>query len=184
LKKQSRKSSQRARGEISGANGIEIDRNWNCLQKRLGQPFFGEVRGQIWNMLIRFKSKPLSGRERARRAVLIANVVQQRKPPDLDALRQIAIQDGGFLSSQIRSKVWPALLTLPVDNRLSGEQLNVAIMREQDHRDKRQVELDVRRSLSHFGLSKRERNRLLPRLSMVIDSVLARHSDLHYYQVW
>ena len=132
-------------------------------------------------MLIRVKSNHLSGRERARKAVIIANIVQQPKP-DLEALRQIAIQEGGFLSSQIRSRVWPALLTLPVDSR-SNKKRSGSISREQAHRDNRQVELDVRRSLSHFGLSSQERKRLLPRLTTVIDSVLARHPDLYYYQV-
>jgi hypothetical protein len=44
------------------------------------------------------------------------------------------------------------------------------------------VQLDVRRSLSHFGVSRDERRRLLPRLTTVIDSVLALHPELYYYQ--
>jgi hypothetical protein len=131
-------------------------------------------------MLIRFHRKPLSGRERARKAVLIANVVQQAKPPDVEALRQIAVQDGGFLSAQIRSRVWPALLSLPTD--VSSRTMTQNTARPQEHRDNRQVQLDVRRSLSHFGLSKEERRRLLPRLTTVIDSVLAQHPELYYYQ--
>ncbi len=131
-------------------------------------------------MLIRFnRKKPLSGRERARKAVLIANVVQQAKPPDVEALRRIAIQDGGFLSSQIRSRVWPALLNLPID---ANKKTQNTATRPQEHRDNRQVQLDVRRSLSHFGLSKEERRKLLPRLTTVIDSVLSLHPELYYYQ--
>ncbi len=131
-------------------------------------------------MLIRFnRKKPLSGRERARKAVLIANIVQQAKPPDVEALRRIAIQDGGFLSAQIRSKVWPALLSLPIDANRKAQNTGT---RPQEHRDNRQVQLDVRRSLSHFGLTREERRRLLPRLTTVIDSVLALHPELYYYQ--
>ena len=129
--------------------------------------------------MLRRYHKPICGRERARKALLITNILQQNSTDSLDMLRRLALQEGGFLSSHIRSRVWPVLLNVP--SRPSDDPCCAA--RPQEHRDNRQVDLDVNRSLSHFGLTEVERQRLLPRLTQVVNSVMAMHPELYYYQV-
>jgi len=50
------------------------------------------------------------------------------------------------------------------------------------HKDNKQVQLDVIRSMCNFGMRKTERERRLSELATVINSVLAANPDLHYYQ--
>jgi hypothetical protein len=92
---------------------------WNFFMSCFCPDIFSNFHNHV-PMLIRFnRKKPLSGRERARKAVLIANVVQQAKPPDVETLRQIAIRDGGFFSAHCRADTVKGLAgTLKLADRL------------------------------------------------------------------
>ena len=91
----------------------------------------------------------------------------------MEGLRRVAIETG-FLSRSIRGTVWPMLLNVTERHPPPPS--------DTDHREKRQVELDVHRSLTHVGLAEGEREERLGELGCLIDSVLAAHPDLHYYQ--
>lgn len=94
-------------------------------------------------------------------------------PVDIETLRQAAVSEGGLLTDEIRRKVWPKLLSvnvynLPVKpcecvfvNSSTEKQFNImskltpslpskAKDVREGHKDYRQVELDVRRSMRRF----------------------------------
>ena len=119
--------------------------------------------------------RELSGEERAHRANYIASVLNAGK---VDELRRIAVESG-FLSAALRRKIWPLLLNIQ-DEATASRQCDRDLAL--DHREKKQVQLDVVRSMTHFGLNRENRDVRLKQLSRVIDSVLAANPALHYYQ--
>ncbi|EKX45636.1 hypothetical protein GUITHDRAFT_71204 [Guillardia theta CCMP2712] len=93
-----------------------------------------------------------------------------------ESLRKAAVTDG-FLSPAFRRKIWPRLLRVEVDDSWTSSSLV-----KRDHREKKQVELDVVRSMLYTDMRKRTREHRLAELSTVIDTILATNPDLHYYQ--
>ncbi|XP_038605990.1 TBC1 domain family member 20 [Tachyglossus aculeatus] len=104
-----------------------------------------------------------------------------RQPPDVAALRRLAISDGGLLDDRFRRRAWPTLLNVPAGTHpppLPGKELR------ETSPDFQQVFLDVRRSLRRFppGMPAEQREGLQEELVDVILWVLARNGQLHYYQ--
>lgn len=103
------------------------------------------------------------------------------EPVDLRELRKISRMDGGFLSNQIRSRVWPKLLGV---NRFDIPDYRSFI---DPHRDDSQVKIDVERSLWRIDktLNWRDAYREDRRKALcdIIMAVLCRNSDIYYYQV-
>ena len=100
---------------------------------------------------------------------------------DLQALKTISRQTGGFIDNETRSRVWPKLLGI---NRFKIPDYESFI---EKHRDDVQVKLDIERSLwchEHTEIwpePLRERRRQA--LKDIIMAVLCRNPNLHYYQV-
>ncbi len=100
---------------------------------------------------------------------------------DLRALRKLSRLEGGFLTNQIRARVWPKLLGV---NRFDIPDYRSFI---DPHRDDSQVKVDVERSL--WRVDKTEKWRDAYRedrrqaLCDIIMAVLCRNSDIYYYQV-
>ncbi|XP_028904469.1 TBC1 domain family member 20 [Ornithorhynchus anatinus] len=104
-----------------------------------------------------------------------------RQPPDVAALRRLAISDGGLLDDRFRRRAWPTLLNVPAGTQPPpppGKELR------ETSPDFQQVVLDVRRSLRRFppGMPAEQREGLQEELVDVILWVLARNGQLHYYQ--
>uniref|UniRef100_A0A8C1M8G6 Zgc:63863 n=1 Tax=Cyprinus carpio TaxID=7962 RepID=A0A8C1M8G6_CYPCA len=101
-------------------------------------------------------------------------------PVDIETLRRAAVSEGGLLTDDIRRKVWPKLLSINVYNLPAKPSKDV----REDHRDYRQVVLDVRRSMRRFpkGMRVDEREVLQEQLIDIILDVLRRNPQLHYYQ--
>mmetsp|Transcript_29273 Transcript_29273/g.69535 ORF Transcript_29273/g.69535 Transcript_29273/m.69535 type:complete len:401 (-) Transcript_29273:1078-2280(-) len=121
-----------------------------------------------------------SGRDRAMQAVYIASLLNSTDPPDLEELRAIA-RDVGFLSPEIRRQAWPLLLGVKLKVEEASKNASSQAL-STTHKDNKQVQLDVIRSMCNLGLRRREREQRLNDLSTVIDSILAANPDLHYYQ--
>ncbi|XP_016107602.1 TBC1 domain family member 20-like isoform X1 [Sinocyclocheilus grahami] len=101
-------------------------------------------------------------------------------PVDIETLRWAAVSEGGLLTDGIRRKVWPTLLSINVYNLPAKPSKDV----REDHKDYRQVVLDVRRSMRRFpkGMRVDEREVLQEQLIDIILDVLRRNPQLHYYQ--
>ncbi|KAI2653195.1 TBC1 domain family member 20 [Labeo rohita] len=101
-------------------------------------------------------------------------------PVDIETLRRAAVSEGGLLTDDIRRKVWPKLLSINVYNLPAKPSKDV----REDHKDYRQVVLDVKRSSRRFPKSMRvdEREVLQEQLIDIILDVLRRNPQLHYYQ--
>ncbi|XP_042601107.1 TBC1 domain family member 20 isoform X1 [Cyprinus carpio] len=101
-------------------------------------------------------------------------------PVDIETLRRAALSEGGLLTDDIRRKVWPKLLSINVYNLPAKPSKDV----REDHRDYRQVVLDVRRSMRRFpkGMRVDEREVLQEQLIDIILDVLRRNPQLYYYQ--
>ncbi|XP_007906860.1 TBC1 domain family member 20 [Callorhinchus milii] len=101
-------------------------------------------------------------------------------PVDVAALRRMAISEGGLLTDEIRSKVWPKLLNVNTDDLppKPGPELR------ENNKDYQQVLLDVQRSLRRFPprMPDAEREVLQEQLIDSILVVLKRNPQLHYYQ--
>nr|XP_055075789.1 TBC1 domain family member 20 [Misgurnus anguillicaudatus] len=101
-------------------------------------------------------------------------------PVNIETLRQAAISEGGLLTDDMRRKVWPKLLNVNVYNLPAKPSKDV----RENHKDYRQVVLDVRRSMRRFpkGMRVDEREVLQEQLIDIILDVLRRNPQLHYYQ--
>ncbi|XP_065140312.1 TBC1 domain family member 20 isoform X3 [Paramisgurnus dabryanus] len=101
-------------------------------------------------------------------------------PVNIETLRQAAISEGGLLTDDMRRKVWPKLLNVNVYNLPAKPSKDV----RENHKDFRQVVLDVRRSMRRFpkGMRVDEREVLQEQLIDIILDVLRRNPQLHYYQ--
>uniref|UniRef100_A0AAR2LLF9 Rab-GAP TBC domain-containing protein n=1 Tax=Pygocentrus nattereri TaxID=42514 RepID=A0AAR2LLF9_PYGNA len=101
-------------------------------------------------------------------------------PVDVGALRRMAISEGGLLTDEIRCKVWPRLLNVPVGSIL--EELDK--VERENNKDYNQVLLDVQRSLRRFppGMPDEQREGLQEELIDIILWVLQKNPQLHYYQ--
>ncbi|XP_076865005.1 TBC1 domain family member 20 isoform X2 [Brachyhypopomus gauderio] len=101
-------------------------------------------------------------------------------PVDVATLRRMAISEGGLLTDEIRCRVWPRLLNIPVEN--IPEQLEE--VQRDNNKDYNQVLLDVQRSLRRFppGMPDEQREGLQEELIDIILRVLHKNPQLHYYQ--
>ncbi|XP_026088381.1 TBC1 domain family member 20-like isoform X2 [Carassius auratus] len=101
-------------------------------------------------------------------------------PVDIETLQRAALSEGGLLTDDIRRKVWPKLLSINVYNLPAKPSKDV----REDHKDYRQVVLDVKRSMRRFpkGMRVDEREVLQEQLIDIILDVLRRNPQLHYYQ--
>lgn len=117
-------------------------------------------------------------------------VDQQRKrimaclnadPVDLDTLRLIAFERGGFLNDEMRKRVWPKLLDI---NVFTADTYG---MHGGKHTSDSQIQRDIDRSLWHYTclrqLTDSERNHKRKCLFGIINGLVSQHSDLFYYQV-
>jgi hypothetical protein len=136
------------------------------------------------------RARELHGRDRACLASHIVASLNQAGGPDVEELRRISAEHG-LLSRALRRRVWPILLNIPTDRwgnlvREDGSRLDDGdgrlVLSPREHPEKKQVELDVVRSLSHFGMRARDRSARLPQLTILITSVLKSDPSLHYYQ--
>lgn len=104
-----------------------------------------------------------------------------QQPVDLEALRALSRQPGGFQSNKLRVRVWPKLLDI---NRYNLDDFAQDI---DPHRDDSQVKCDVERSLWNIEVVKNWRDSYRDRrrraLSDIIMSILCRNKGLYYYQV-
>ena len=131
-----------------------------------------------WMAAARPPPQEPSGRERAKHAAYIVSVLNRAGDPgQVEELRRIAVQ-GGFLSAPLRRRGWQILLNLHIPSHSRQRETEPA----RDHREKKQVQLDVVRSMTHFAMRRDEREARLKQLRRVIDSVLAANPSLHYYQ--
>ena len=101
------------------------------------------------------------------------------QPVDLDALFTVSRLPGGFLRNDLRKKIWPKFLGI---NRYDTPDFESFAEKEVPQ----QIRCDVERSFWSFNHSKdwsteklEEKRRLL---GNIITAVLARNSDLYYYQ--
>ncbi|XP_075702505.1 TBC1 domain family member 20 isoform X1 [Rhinoderma darwinii] len=117
---------------------------------------------------------------RRRRKLCDIQKALNKDPPDVATLRRMAISEGGLFTDEIRCQVWPRLLNVSTETLPPppGPELRV------NNKDYEQVLLDVRRSLRRFppGMPLKEREDLQEQLIDIILQVLARNSQLHYYQ--
>ncbi|GAA5849485.1 hypothetical protein JCM8547_000469 [Rhodosporidiobolus lusitaniae] len=116
-------------------------------------------------------------------------VLAAAEQDDVDALRQLAAESGGFETSELRRAAWPVLLrcdrkgkqrALDEDEASPAEAL--ASLPVRDH--ERQVKLDIARSLVNYPKDVKDENReaLRERLETAILTVLRRHPALQYFQ--
>ncbi|KAG7319000.1 hypothetical protein KOW79_017474 [Hemibagrus wyckioides] len=101
-------------------------------------------------------------------------------PVDVATLRRMAISEGGLMTDELRRKVWPRLLNVPVEN--IPEELDD--VNRENNKDYNQVLLDVQRSLRRFppGMPDEQRMGLQEELIDIILRVLQKNPQLHYYQ--
>ncbi|KAL7837616.1 hypothetical protein SRHO_G00273270 [Serrasalmus rhombeus] len=131
-------------------------------------------------------SSPLNGLGKqdaeSRKKRKMAEITQalSMTPVDVGALRRMAISEGGLLTDEIRCKVWPRLLNVPVGSIL--EELDK--VERENNKDYNQVLLDVQRSLRRFppGMPDEQREGLQEELIDIILRVLQKNPQLHYYQ--
>ncbi|XP_066526885.1 TBC1 domain family member 20 [Hoplias malabaricus] len=131
-------------------------------------------------------SSPLNGigkqdvESRKKRKMAEITQALSATPVDVATLRRMAISEGGLLTDDIRCKVWPRILNVPIDS--IPEELD-KVQRE-NHKDYHQVLLDVQRSLRRFppGMPDEQREGLQEELIDIILRVLQKNPQLHYYQ--
>ncbi|GAB5591295.1 GTPase-activating protein gyp8 [Umbelopsis nana] len=100
---------------------------------------------------------------------------------DVETLRSIGREGGGFINNSLRRRVWPVLLQCNVASDIEDSLDN----REEEHVDEKQVLLDVDRSLNAYpqGLDEASKKEKQAELNDLIVEVLRRNKSLHYYQV-
>ncbi|GAA5891259.1 hypothetical protein JCM5296_006879 [Sporobolomyces johnsonii] len=121
---------------------------------------------------------------RKSRRELIEHAVQTK---DLEELRRMSSETGGFENSELRRLVWPVLLG--VDRKGKKRATNGQLPEDfpdslPARDDERQVRLDIIRSLINYptGISDDEREVLRDRLEKAILTVLRRYPALQYFQ--
>ncbi|GAA5878783.1 hypothetical protein JCM16303_007180 [Sporobolomyces ruberrimus] len=101
---------------------------------------------------------------------------------DLERLRAIANEPGGYETDELRRIVWPALLGCDVKGKQREKTATLDQLSVRD--DERQVKLDIARSLINYprNISENERDGLRVRLEKAILTVLRKHPALQYFQ--
>ncbi|XP_071520997.1 TBC1 domain family member 20 [Panulirus ornatus] len=127
----------------------------------------------------RSESKDLVSQDKQKKMQQIHDVLSST-PLDLEALRKLAIEDGGLVKDELRRKAWPCLMMIEHMEVSPKPPLDIVKV----HKDYQQVVLDVKRSLKRFppGIDDDYRVVLMDQLTVLIIRVLMKHPDLHYYQ--
>ncbi|KAK4320045.1 hypothetical protein Pmani_009066 [Petrolisthes manimaculis] len=101
-------------------------------------------------------------------------------PLDLEALRELAISEGGLVKDEMRRRAWPRLMKKEQVEAAPKPLLEIV----KNHKDYQQVVLDVQRSLKRFppGIDDDYRLVLMDQLTILIIRVLMKHPHLNYYQ--
>ncbi|GAA5993228.1 hypothetical protein JCM5350_007290 [Sporobolomyces pararoseus] len=101
---------------------------------------------------------------------------------DLDQLRSMADELGGYETDELRRIVWPLILGCDVKGK--GKEKNRSLDELPIREDERQVKLDIARSLINYpsNVSETERDELRLRLERAILTVLRKHPALQYFQ--
>ncbi|KAJ1919611.1 GTPase-activating protein gyp8 [Mycoemilia scoparia] len=97
---------------------------------------------------------------------------------DVQALRELAISDGGLLNTNLRRKAWPLLLNV--------DSFYMYKHHDTPHRDEHQVDIDLTRTnlprMAGCVLSSELRKRVQKQLGNVVKTILRAHPWLSYYQ--
>ncbi|KAM0748990.1 RabGAP/TBC [Meredithblackwellia eburnea MCA 4105] len=128
------------------------------------------------------------------RRVRIQEAVDQG---NLENLRAIAAEPGGFLNAELRRIAWPLLLAsnssvveadkeeeTAEEPKEVEEEIDDGVDVPSPHKDEGQVRLDVNRSFVSYpqGLSPADKDGLRVQLEDVIVTILRKHPSLHYFQ--
>ncbi|KAI8575518.1 hypothetical protein K450DRAFT_303471 [Umbelopsis ramanniana AG] len=99
---------------------------------------------------------------------------------DVETLRSIGRDGGGFINNSLRRRVWPVLLQC----NISDDLVKTEDDEHEEHVDEKQVQLDVDRSLNAYpqGLDETSKKEKQDELNELIVEVLRRNKSLHYYQ--
>uniref|UniRef100_A0A8C1XT37 Zgc:63863 n=1 Tax=Cyprinus carpio TaxID=7962 RepID=A0A8C1XT37_CYPCA len=135
---------------------------------------------RLWRRLMTFCTFSAEQLPWKKQKLLDIHQALNSDPVDIETLRRAALSEGGLLTDDIRRKVWPKLLSINVYNLPAKPSKDV----REDHKDYRQVVLDVRRSMRRFpkGMRVDEREVLQEQLIDIILDVLRRNPQLYYYQ--
>ena len=100
---------------------------------------------------------------------------------NLDLLTRVAISEGGLINDAHRRRIWPKLVGI---DRIMSSSILPTEEEIINHKDYRQVVLDVNRSLKRFppGIEEDQKPELQDQLTRLIIRVLMKHPHLHYYQ--
>ncbi|KAI0549722.1 rab-GTPase-TBC domain-containing protein [Xylaria curta] len=107
-------------------------------------------------------------------------IIDACKRKDIDELRDIAIESGGFLSDHLRSQAWPILLGSDADKTPDDDSWRHLPR----HRDEEQVKLDVDRSFVYYpnDNTQAQLEEKKSELSDLITQVLRTQPYLCYFQ--
>ncbi|KAJ8127394.1 hypothetical protein O1611_g6243 [Lasiodiplodia mahajangana] len=97
------------------------------------------------------ESHPDVGPRGSSRKLQKTRILNACEKKDVEALRDIAITPGGFLSDYLRSLAWPILLGFDADVTSDGStKTSDSWEHLPRHRDEEQVKLDVDRSFVYY----------------------------------
>ncbi|CZT00828.1 related to GTPase-activating protein gyp10 [Rhynchosporium graminicola] len=115
-----------------------------------------------------------------------AHILEACEGKDLDALRLLAVSEGGLVSDEVRRRAWPILLGCEHLDAVKQELKTGAGDWKSfpQHRDEDQVRLDVDRSFIYYPRDQTPRDLELRKadLSDLITEVLRRQPYLSYFQ--
>lgn len=101
------------------------------------------------------------------------------QPVDLDALHTISRREGGFISHELRQRIWPKFLGI---NRYETDDYRLS----SDKEVTRKIRCDIERSFWNYSHCKTWSEELLRQkrgmLSDMITATLSRNENLQYYQ--
>ncbi|VDP05389.1 unnamed protein product [Soboliphyme baturini] len=117
----------------------------------------------------------------------------QDADPDREALKQLALSTGGFVSDAFRQTIWPLILDADEDEDSSEPELDpqmiegCASISEETvsrHPEYHQVLVDVNRTLARFppNITDDKRHQLQDELTPLIVRILVRNPNFRYYQ--
>ncbi|KWU46160.1 hypothetical protein RHOSPDRAFT_15511 [Rhodotorula sp. JG-1b] len=109
-------------------------------------------------------------------------VLQAIEEHDVNTLRHLAGQTGGFVNQELRKRAWRVPSSRKQKESDSTTSWDLDHLPPRD--DERQVRLDIDRSLVNFphDVRDQDRDQLRVKLERAILTVLRRHPALHYFQ--
>eukprot|EP00112_Aurelia_sp_Birch-Aquarium-sp1_P022679 Seg649.2 transcript_id=Seg649.2/GoldUCD/mRNA.D3Y31 product="TBC1 domain family member 20" protein_id=Seg649.2/GoldUCD/D3Y31 len=105
-------------------------------------------------------------------------------PVDVNTLRELAISEYGFVTDDIRCRVWPKLLNVNIYDLPKRKKAEQELKEFRENKYCQQVKLDIDRSHRRFpsGTRVSRRRVLQSHLTNIIMRTLCRNPELHYYQ--